>query len=297
MIRGEAWRHGDMPGLRYCKIHERPAGSCMRTLMIVYHSLTGGTLQMARAAAEAAGAEPDLEVSMLRAADAQPSEVLGADGYLFATPENLAAMCGQMKDFFDRTYYAALDRLNGRPYGVLVCAGSDGRQAADQIARIATGWRLRAVAEPVIVCTHAQTPRALLWSRKSPRPISRDARNSGRPWPRAWPWGSSNRLRECCEQCSRRRAAARALQLAPRESCPPGLRRRIRELDEPRDLVGGHVLPAPPVSASAMRPRQSSLSTIIAFTVSPRRACAAIAQASPAPDGDTQAIPLPPARP
>ena len=82
----------------------------MRTLLIVYHSMTGGTLQMARAAAEAAAAEPDLEVSMLRAPDAQASDVLRADGYLFATPENLAAMSGQMKDFFDRTYYAALDR-------------------------------------------------------------------------------------------------------------------------------------------------------------------------------------------
>jgi multimeric flavodoxin WrbA len=140
----------------------------MRTLLIVYHSLTGGTLQMARAAAGAAGAEPELEVSMLRAAEAQASDVLRADGYLFATPENLAAMSGQMKDFFDRTYYAVLERLNGRPYGVLVCAGSDGRQAAEQIIRIATGWRLRAVAEPVIVCTQAQTPERIL----SPKEIS-----------------------------------------------------------------------------------------------------------------------------
>jgi multimeric flavodoxin WrbA len=140
----------------------------MRTLLIVYHSMTGGTLQMARAAAQAAGTEPELAVSMLRAADTQASDVLAADGYLFATPENLAAMSGQMKDFFDRTYYAALDRLNGRPYGLLICAGSDGRQAAEQIARIATGWRLRAVAPPVIVCTHAQTPEKILSPKEIP---------------------------------------------------------------------------------------------------------------------------------
>ena len=134
----------------------------MKTLLIVYHSMTGGTQQMAQAAAQAAGAEAELSVTLLRAADAQPAHVLQADGYLFATPENLAAMSGQMKDFFDRTYYAALERLNGRPYGVLICAGSDGRQAADQITRIATGWRLRAVAEPVIVCTRSQTPEQIL---------------------------------------------------------------------------------------------------------------------------------------
>jgi multimeric flavodoxin WrbA len=134
----------------------------MKTMLIVYHSMTGGTKQMADAAAAGARTEPELGVSLLRAAEAGPADVLAADGYLFATPENLGAMSGLMKDFFDRTYYAALDRLNGRPYATLVCAGSDGRQAAAQIERIATGWRLSAVAEPVIVCTHAQAPEAIL---------------------------------------------------------------------------------------------------------------------------------------
>ena len=73
----------------------------------------------------------------------------------------LAALSGRMKYFFDRTYYAVLDRIQGRPYAVLVCAGSDGQNALRQIERIAAGWRLRAVAEPIIVCTHAQTPEAI----------------------------------------------------------------------------------------------------------------------------------------
>jgi multimeric flavodoxin WrbA len=141
----------------------------MKTMLIVYHSMTGGTKQMADAAAAGARTEPELIVSLLRAAEAGPADVLAADGYLFATPENLGAMSGLMKDFFDRTYYAALDRVNGRPYATLVCAGSDGRQAAAQIERIATGWRLSAVAEPVIVCTRAQAPEAIL----RPKQISR----------------------------------------------------------------------------------------------------------------------------
>src|SRR5450631_1810585 len=134
----------------------------MKTLLIVYHSMTGGTLQMAAAAAAGARTESAIRVSMLRAAEATAADVLEASGYVFATPENLAAMSGQMKDFFDRTYYAALERLNGRPYAALICAGSDGRNAAEQIARIATGWRLRPVADPLIVCTHAQTAEEIL---------------------------------------------------------------------------------------------------------------------------------------
>src|ERR1700678_877014 len=143
----------------------------MKTLLIVYHSMTGGTLQMAQAAAAGGRSEPDLRVSLLRAGDAQAADVLEAGGYIFATPENLAAMSGMLKDFFDRTYYAALDRLNGRPYLLLICAGSDGRNAAQQIERIATGWRLKAVADPFIVCTHATLPEQIL----KPKIIAPDA--------------------------------------------------------------------------------------------------------------------------
>jgi multimeric flavodoxin WrbA len=134
----------------------------LKTLLIVFHSLTGGTRQMAEAAAVAAAVEEEVTVRLLVAADAGPHDVLTADGYIFATPENLAAVAGRMKDFFDRTYYAALDRINGRPYATLICAGSDGENAARQVSRITTGWRLRSVADPLIVRTHAQTPEAIL---------------------------------------------------------------------------------------------------------------------------------------
>ncbi|RZL07349.1 MAG: flavodoxin family protein [Rubrivivax sp.] len=136
--------------------------STPKTLLIVYHSMTGGTRQMAEAVQAGAAAEAGVNVRLLHAAQAGPDDVLAADGLVFATPENLAAISGQLKDFFDRSYYAALDRLNGRPYACLVCAGSDGHNAVRQIERIATGWRLKPVAEALIVNTHAQTPEAIL---------------------------------------------------------------------------------------------------------------------------------------
>ena len=134
----------------------------MKTLLIVYHSLTGGTRQMAEAAAAGARGEPEVSVCLLTAPQASGDDMLAADGYIFASPENLAALAGKMKDFFDRAYYPVLDRINGRPYATLICAGSDGQNAVRQIARIATGWRLRAIAESLIICTHAQTPEAIL---------------------------------------------------------------------------------------------------------------------------------------
>lgn len=133
-----------------------------RRLLIVWHSATGGTRQMAAAALAGAALETEVATRSVRAAGAGPDDLLGADGYLFAMPENLASMAGVMKDFFDRCYYPVLDRLNGRPYAAMICAGSDGAGTVRQIARIATGWRLRAVAEPVIVGTRAQTAEAIL---------------------------------------------------------------------------------------------------------------------------------------
>jgi NAD(P)H-dependent FMN reductase len=136
--------------------------STTRALLIVYHSMTGGTGQMVEAAGRGAAVEPTVHVRLLPAPLAQTADLLEADGYIFGTPENLAAMAGLMKDFFDRTYYPVLDQISGRPYATLICAGSDGRNAARQLERIATGWRLKAMADPLIVCTHAQTPEAIL---------------------------------------------------------------------------------------------------------------------------------------
>ena len=138
------------------------AAAPMRSLLIVYHSMTGGARQMAEAAAHGAKTIDEIRVELLQAPNARPQHVLAADGYIFATPENLAAVSGLMKDFFDRTYYAALDRIVGRPYALLICAGSDGSNAVRQIERIATGWRLRKACEPIVVCTHAETPEAIL---------------------------------------------------------------------------------------------------------------------------------------
>jgi multimeric flavodoxin WrbA len=142
----------------------------MKTLLIVYHSMTGGTLQMAHAAATGARSETGIAVSLLSAAEARTDDVLSAAGYIFATPENLAGISGMMKDFFDRTYYAAFDKINGRAFLTLVCAGSDGRNAAQQIDRIAAGWRLRPIADPYIVCTNAQTPEQILKPKRIDEP-------------------------------------------------------------------------------------------------------------------------------
>ena len=129
-----------------------------RPLLIAWHSRTGAAEAMAAAAAAGAGGRANL----LRADRVEPEHLLAAGGYLFVCPENLAGMTGLMKEMFDRCYYPMLGRIEGRPYATAIAAGSDGEGAQRQIDRIATGWRLRRVAEPLILNLAAQTPEAIL---------------------------------------------------------------------------------------------------------------------------------------
>lgn len=141
----------------------------MKRLAIIWHSMTGGSKALAEAAASGAANASGVETLLLHADDASPQTLLEADGYIFAFPENLAAISGVMKAFFDRSYYSCLGQIEGRPYALLVCAGSDGSNAVRQAERIATGWRLKRIADSVIVCTHAQTPEDIL----APKTISK----------------------------------------------------------------------------------------------------------------------------
>jgi multimeric flavodoxin WrbA len=133
-------------------------------LAIIWHSRTGAARAMAGAAFSAAGHGAHL----LRAEEVTAAKLLAARGYLFICPENLAGMTGAMKEMFDRCYYPLLGQVEGRPYATGIAAGSDGRGAQAQIDRIATGWRLRRVAEPLIVNLGAQTPEAILADKVMP---------------------------------------------------------------------------------------------------------------------------------
>jgi NAD(P)H-dependent FMN reductase len=127
-------------------------------LIIVWHSRTGAAQAMAEAAMAGAGDG----ARIFTAAEASPDAMMQSEAYLFICPENLGTMSGAMKEFFDRCYYPLLGRIEGRPYATAIAAGSDGRGAQAQIDRIVTGWRLRRVAEGLIVNLGVQSPEAIL---------------------------------------------------------------------------------------------------------------------------------------
>ena len=91
-----------------------------------------------------------VSVRMLQAQEACASDLLWANALILGTPENFGYMSGALKDFFDRTYYPAEPYKLNLPYGVFISAENDGTGAARDIDRIAKGYPLRKISEPVI---------------------------------------------------------------------------------------------------------------------------------------------------
>lgn len=123
----------------------------MKILLIVYHSQSGSTRQLAHAVRSGAELEEGVVVHMKEALVADTRDLATADAVLFGTPENFGDMSGGLKNFFDRTFYPLETQQLNLPYAVFVSAGNDGRGAVRRIERIVGGYPLRKVAEPVIV--------------------------------------------------------------------------------------------------------------------------------------------------
>lgn len=119
-------------------------------ILVVYHSQTGHTRQMADAVAAGAQAIDGAEVILKKAADATLDDLLACHGLACGTPENFGYMSGMLKDFFDRTYAAAQDKVFRKPFVVFISAGNDGSGALRAIERIALGYKFKIVFAPVI---------------------------------------------------------------------------------------------------------------------------------------------------
>lgn len=122
----------------------------MTKILIVYHSQTGHTRQMALAVADGAKSIDDVDVTLKQAADATLDDLVSCDGLAVGTPENFGYMSGMLKDFFDRTYGGAQEKVFRKPFVVFISAGNDGEGALRAIERIALGYKFKTIFHPVI---------------------------------------------------------------------------------------------------------------------------------------------------
>lgn len=121
-------------------------------LLIVYHSQTGHTEQLSAAVEEGALRVESPRVQRMHAHDVTAEDLLTCRVLVLCSPEYFGYMAGAVKDLFDRTYEPVRERMIGKAYGVVICAGNDGTGALRSIERIIAGFSMRKVQEPII-CT------------------------------------------------------------------------------------------------------------------------------------------------
>lgn len=123
-----------------------------KQLLLIAHAPSPNTKKLAEAVLRGAR-HPDIEAVEVRYVpplEAAADDVLAADAIILGTPENLAYMSGALKDFFDRSYYACLDKTQGLPYALYIRAGNDGSGTQRAVETIVTGLRWRPVQETLI---------------------------------------------------------------------------------------------------------------------------------------------------
>ncbi len=121
-------------------------------LLLVAHAPSENTLAL-RAAVErgAKSAEADIAVTVKAPLEASPDDVLACQALILGTTENLGYMSGALKDFFDRSYYACLEKTDALPFAVYIRARHDGTGTRRAIESITTGLRWRAVQPPLLL--------------------------------------------------------------------------------------------------------------------------------------------------
>jgi len=136
----------------------------MRRLLLVHHSPTP-TMAALVEAMTAGTTEPEItgvDVVVRPALETSADDVLGADGYLLATPANFGYMSGALKHFFDSTFLqvgGALDssgaadpgsgKTAGRPFGLLVHGRYDTVGAVRAVLSIVAALQWRQAAATV----------------------------------------------------------------------------------------------------------------------------------------------------
>lgn len=119
-------------------------------LLIAYHSQSGNTERLASAVEEGALRPGRIRVRRLRSAEVTEEMMRECAAVVLCSPEYFGYMAGAVKDLFDRTYERVRDLMKGKSYSVVISAGNDGTGALTSIQRIAKGYGLKQVQEPIV---------------------------------------------------------------------------------------------------------------------------------------------------
>lgn len=122
-----------------------------KVILFIAHAPSPNTQTLRDAACHSISADSNVTLITKSPFDCNHEDVLAADGIIIGTTENIGAMAGATKDFFDRSYNQLLDIAAGKPVAVYIRAGLDGTGTKLGITAIMTGLRWRLVADPLIL--------------------------------------------------------------------------------------------------------------------------------------------------
>ena len=123
----------------------------MARLLFIAHAPSPNTVALVEAVRDRIGAESGVDLVVKPPLEATAEDALGADGVLVGTTENIGAMAGLTKDFFDRSYNDMLDVSAGKPVAAYIRAGLDGTGTRRGLEAVFTGLRWRLAAEPLVL--------------------------------------------------------------------------------------------------------------------------------------------------
>lgn len=120
-------------------------------MLILYHSQGGNTERLAQTCFDTLCESLIIEPCLKRAFDTSLNDICASDAVLIVAPEYFGTMCGAVKVFFDRTYYAARELNLSLPYALIICCENEGQGTQRDIQKIAQGYVLRKSLDTLIV--------------------------------------------------------------------------------------------------------------------------------------------------
>jgi len=121
----------------------------MSKVLVVYCSMSGNTKAAAEAIAEGAKCA-GAEVTLKEGPAAQPNDLLECDAVALGSYDAFSYMGGGLKEFLDRVFYPTQGQVTDKPYAAFLTHGGGGK-AIQSIESIAQSFKLKKVAEPVLI--------------------------------------------------------------------------------------------------------------------------------------------------
>ena len=119
----------------------------MPKVLVIYHSQSGNTEEMAKAATKGAKKVSGTEIILKKATEATLEDLVSSSGIAVGSPDYFSYMAGAVKDFFDRTFYPSQSKVTGKSAVLFASGGEGGKPALESLKRICESFKFKQIGE------------------------------------------------------------------------------------------------------------------------------------------------------